>query len=122
MNEFPIDPTLGLLAEFSLAGLEIIVPFGVMTEKSRVVVLIKKAEARGEVGNEHEITKDINVGRQGEGLSHCFEVLPVEGKPLHAAVGAIGHYKGRLVLSPGVDPDAVGKVELAIILSRRADG
>ena len=63
MDEFSIDPALWLFTEFSFAGLEVLIPFGVVPEEGGLVILIEKAETGGEVGDEHEVTKDIDICR-----------------------------------------------------------
>ncbi len=77
MNEFSVDPFVGLAAKFVSIGGDLLAPFVVIGEVDHFVILVEKGEAGGEIRDEHEVLVNVDVGRKDEGLGEGFEMLSI---------------------------------------------
>lgn len=87
-----------------------------------LVILVEQGEPGREIGNEHEVLVDVDVGGKNERFGESFEVLAVQVEPLKPAVCAVGHTEGRGFRIPAVDPESVREVEFSVAFSGLADG
>ena len=122
VNEFSIDPLLRFGAHFVTTGGDLLAPFVVIGEMDDFVILVEKGESGREVGDEHEVLVDVDIGGKDERLGEGLEMLAIEVEPLEAAVGAVGHAEGRGLGITTVDPETMGEIEFAVTLSGLADG
>ena len=122
MNELSIEPALWFGAELVVVGGNVASPFVVIAEVDDFVILIHEGDPGGEIGDEHEVALDVDVGWKDEGVVESFEVFAIEVEPLEASVGAVGHAESGGFTAPAIDSEAVGKVELALHFTGLADG
>ncbi len=104
MDEFSIDPSVGLGAEFLFLGEDLFTPVFVIGEMDDVVIFIEEGEASREVRDEHEVFIDVNVGGEDERFREGFEVLSFKGEPLEAAIGTVGNAEAEVFRVTAIDP------------------
>jgi len=91
MDELPDLPIGGCRSHGNFFVGDLLAPFGIFTEVNHFVVFIQQGDPGTQVGNEHQITKDIDVCREDE-IIHRFQMFPRQREPLNTMVGPIGHH------------------------------
>ena len=122
VDEFAIDPALGFGAELIVVGGDVLTPLVIVAEVDDFVILVHEGDAGGEIGDEHEVAVDVDVGGEDEGLGESAEVFAIEIEPLQSTVGPVGDAEGGGFAAPVVNPEAMGEIELAVQCSGFSDG